>query len=137
MPGDCEDSRMNVEISPSRVGGTVQAPPSKSYTHRAILAAGYADRATVTDPLVSADTRATMRAVEAYGGTVDRSADDSTLDIEGFGGRPEVPDDVIDCANSGTTMRLVTATGALADGITVLTGDDSLRSRPQIGRAHV
>jgi len=131
MPGDCDDSPMNVEIAPSRVGGRVQAPPSKSYTHRAILAAGYADGATVTDPLVSADTRATMRAVEAYGGSVDRSADDSTLEIEGFDGHPEVPDDVIDCANSGTTMRLVTATGALADGLTVLTGDDSLRSRPQ------
>ncbi|MFB6082989.1 MAG: 3-phosphoshikimate 1-carboxyvinyltransferase [Halorientalis sp.] len=121
---------MNVEITPSRVGGTVQAPPSKSYTHRAILAAGYADGATVTDPLVSADTRATMRAVEAFGGRVDRG-DDDTLDIEGFDGRPDVPDDVIDCANSGTTMRLVTAAAALADGITVLTGDDSLRSRPQ------
>ena len=121
---------MDVEISPSRVGGTVQAPPSKSYTHRAILAAGYADGATVTGPLVSADTRATMRAVAAYGGAVDRS-DDDTLEVEGFGGCPDVPDDVIDCANSGTTMRLVTATGALADGITVLTGDDSLRSRPQ------
>ncbi|WP_335999158.1 3-phosphoshikimate 1-carboxyvinyltransferase [Halorientalis halophila] len=122
---------MNVEISPSRVRGTAQAPPSKSYTHRAILAAGYASGATVTDPLVSADTRATMRAVEAYGGSVDRSDDDAELAIEGFDGRPDVPADVIDCANSGTTMRLVTATGALADGITVLTGDDSLRSRPQ------
>ena len=131
MPGDCEDSRMNVEIAPSRVGGSVQAPPSKSYTHRAILAAGYADGATVTDPLVSADTRATMRAVAAYGGGVDRSEEDSAVEIDGFDGRPDVPDDVIDCANSGTTMRLVTAAGALADGITVLTGDDSLRSRPQ------
>ncbi|MFW5917640.1 MAG: 3-phosphoshikimate 1-carboxyvinyltransferase, partial [Halorubrum sp.] len=45
--------------------------------------------------------------------------------------RPSVPDDVIDCANSGTTMRLVTAAAALADGTTVLTGDGSLRSRPQ------
>ncbi|WP_136717844.1 3-phosphoshikimate 1-carboxyvinyltransferase [Halorientalis salina] len=122
---------MNVEISRSGVSGSAQAPPSKSYTHRAILAAGYADGARVTDPLVSADTRATMRAVEAYGGSVDRSEDDSELTIDGFDGRPSVPADVIDCANSGTTTRLVTATGALADGITVLTGDESLRSRPQ------
>jgi 3-phosphoshikimate 1-carboxyvinyltransferase len=122
---------MNVEVSQSRVEGTTQAPPSKSYTHRAILAAGYADSARVTDPLVSADTRATMRAVDAYGGGVDRSDDDSELAVEGFAGRPDVPDDVIDCANSGTTMRLVTATAALADGTTVLTGDESLRSRPQ------
>jgi len=120
---------MDADITQSTVGGTVQAPPSKSYTHRAILAAGYAGGATVRDPLVSADTKATMHAVEAYGGRVDRH--DDRLDVTGFDGRPEVPDDVIDCANSGTTMRLVTATAALGDGLTVLTGDDSLRSRPQ------
>ena len=125
---------MDAAISNSAVRGTVQAPPSKSYTHRAILAAGYADGATVYDPLESADTRATMRAVEAFGGNVDtRDVDNGgrALEIDGFDGRPAVPADVIDCANSGTTMRLTTATAALADGLTVLTGDDSLRSRPQ------
>src|SRR6056297_2317288 len=120
---------MDAHISTSTVAGTTRAPPSKSYTHRAILAAGYSDGATVHDPLDSADPRATMRAVEGFGGSVDRSGD--ALEITGFDGTPEVPDDVIDCANSGTTMRLVTAAAALADGSTVLTGDDSLRSRPQ------
>ncbi|WP_276272124.1 3-phosphoshikimate 1-carboxyvinyltransferase [Haloarcula litorea] len=121
---------MDVTIGESTVSGTAQAPPSKSYTHRAILAAGHSEGATVRNPLVSADTRATMRAVEAYGGIVDRS-DESALAVTGFDGRPETPDDVIDCANSGTTTRLVTATAALGEGLTVLTGDDSLRSRPQ------
>jgi len=121
---------MDVTISTSTVDGTARAPPSKSYTHRAILAAGYADGALVRDPLDSADTRATARAVEAYGGTV-AETDDGHFAVEGFDGRPAVPGDVIDCANSGTTMRLVTATAALAEGTTVLTGDDSLRSRPQ------
>jgi 3-phosphoshikimate 1-carboxyvinyltransferase len=121
---------MDITIGASTVSGTTQAPPSKSYTHRALLAAGYAAGATVRDPLVSADTKATMRAVTAYGGSVDRS-DETAIDVSGFGGRPETPDTVIDCANSGTTMRLVTATAALQDGLTVLTGDDSLRSRPQ------
>jgi 3-phosphoshikimate 1-carboxyvinyltransferase len=120
---------MDVTISESTVGGQASAPPSKSYTHRAILAAGYGTGATVRDPLVSADTRATMRAVERYGGATE--LDGGTLRVEGFDGRPRVPADVIDCANSGTTMRLVTATAALADGLTVLTGDASLRSRPQ------
>jgi len=118
-----------VTISGSGVRGAAQAPPSKSYTHRAILAAGYSDGATVRDALVSADTRATMRAVESFGGRVDREG--SVVDVAGFDGAPAVPADVIDCANSGTTMRLVTACAALTDGLTVLTGDGSLRSRPQ------
>jgi 3-phosphoshikimate 1-carboxyvinyltransferase len=122
---------MDVTVARSVVAGRAQAPPSKSYTHRAILAAGYADGATVRGPLVSADTRATVRAVEAFGGSVEHDESADAFEIDGFGGRPGVPDDVIDCANSGTTMRLVTAAAALADGLTVLTGDDSLRSRPQ------
>ena len=122
---------MDVTVTPSSVSGTVDAPPSKSYTHRAILAAGYADGpVTVEAPLWSADPQATARAVRAFGGTVDR-AEDGTLAVDGFGDTPAVPADVIDCANSGTTMRLVTATAALAEGATVLTGDASLRSRPQ------
>jgi len=121
---------MDVTIRASDVGGRARAPPSKSYSHRAILAAGYGpSETTIEAPLVSADTRATMRAVEAFGGSVEIT--DEHLHVTGFGGRPAVPADVIDCANSGTTIRLVTAAAALADGMTVLTGDASLRSRPQ------
>lgn len=120
---------MEVTIGSSGVAGTASAPPSKSYSHRAILAGGFSTDTHVNNPLVSADTRATMRAVEAFGGTV--TTDGDTVRIDGFAGEPGVPADVIDCANSGTTMRLITATAGLVDGWTVLTGDDSLRSRPQ------
>jgi 3-phosphoshikimate 1-carboxyvinyltransferase len=123
---------MDATVSRSRVAGTVRAPPSKSYTHRAVLAAGYgAGETLVRSPLRSADTRRTMTAVEAFGGSVeDAGADVDAVRIEGFGGRPKTPADVIDCGNSGTTTRLVTAAGALCDGLAVLTGDASLRSRP-------
>lgn len=120
---------MDITVANSEVGGTVGAPPSKSYTHRAILAAGYGDGARVKAALDSADTRATARAVEAFGGDFRRDGD--AFDVMGFDGRPSVPDDVLDCQNSGTTMRLTTAAAALVDGLVVLTGDDSLRSRPQ------
>ena len=134
---------MHVHVTRSTLRGSARAPPSKSYTHRALLAAGYGAGATVESPLVSADTRATARAVTAFGGAVepageapagagtDPIADADALAVAGFDGRPGVPDDVIDCANSGTTTRLVAAAAALADGTTVMTGDASLRSRPQ------
>lgn len=120
---------MDVDVSRSTVSGVARAPPSKSYTHRAILAGGYAEGVVVENALISADTRATMGAVEAFGGHV--TVDGSSVDIDGFAGLPAVPPDVIDCGNSGTTMRLVTGASALVDGYTVLTGDASLRSRPQ------
>lgn len=119
---------MNATIANSVVAGSTRAPPSKSYSHRALLAGGYADSSVIERPLLSADTRATIRAIRAFGGHV--SEQDDTVRITGFDGQPAVPDDVIDCANSGTTMRLVTATASLVDGMTVLTGDASLRSRP-------
>ncbi len=120
---------MDAHVSSSRVGGQVRAPPSKSYTHRAILAAGYGDGTVVQNPLDGADPRATARAVSAFGGTV--AWTDDAVRIEGFDGRPATPTDVIDCANSGTTTRIAAACGALAPGLAVLTGDNSLRSRPQ------
>jgi 3-phosphoshikimate 1-carboxyvinyltransferase len=69
--------------------------------------------------------------VTAFGGSVDWDDDAGRARVEGFDGRPETPADVVDCGNSGTTMRLTAAAGALADGLVVLTGDESLRSRPQ------
>lgn len=119
---------MDATVRPSRVSGVARAPGSKSYSHRAVLAAGYAAGAVVRDPLVSADTRATVRAVEAFGGQVE--VKDGSVVVEGFSGRPGVPGDVIDCGNSGTTLRLVAGASALVDGVVVLTGDGSLRSRP-------
>ena len=104
------------------------APPSKSYTHRAILAAGHSLSTNIENPLLSADTRATIRAIEALGSTI---TEDDGLSITGFHDHPSPPSDVIDCANSGTTMRLLIATAALVDGTTTLIGDESLSSRPQ------
>ena len=122
---------MDATVARSLVSGRVRAPPSKSYTHRALLAAGYGgDETLVRSPLRSADTRRTAAAVEAFGGSVTDAADEDGLRVRGFGGAPATPADVIDCGNSGTTTRLVTAAGALCDGLAVLTGDTSLRSRP-------
>jgi 3-phosphoshikimate 1-carboxyvinyltransferase len=122
---------MDATVAGSRVEGTVRAPPSKSYTHRALLAAGYgAGETVVRSPLRSADTRRTTAAVEAFGGRVADVDGEDALRVTGFGGDPATPGDVVDCGNSGTTTRLVTAAGALCDGLVVLTGDASLRSRP-------
>lgn len=119
---------MRISIDKSSIKGEVFAPPSKSYTHRAITLAALSKESTVTRPLISADTLATVRASEMFGASVERKED--RLIIHGINGKPNVPDDVIDAANSGTTLRFMTAVAALTDGITVLTGDASLRTRP-------
>jgi 3-phosphoshikimate 1-carboxyvinyltransferase len=119
---------MKLTIQKSDIKGTVNAPPSKSYTHRSIAIAALSKKATVNNPLISEDTKATIRACEAFGATVESKKD--SLIINGFDGKLKVPDNVIDVANSGTTLRMMTAAASLVDGATVLTGDASIRTRP-------
>ncbi len=119
---------MKVTVNRSKIFGELYAPPSKSYTHRAITVAALSHESVIHKPLLSADTMATIHACEMFGAYIERHDDD--LIIHGVDGKPGVPDDVIDVANSGTTLRFMTAVSALADGITVLTGDSSIRARP-------
>ncbi len=119
---------MKLTLQKSDIKGTVNAPPSKSYTHRAIAIAALSKKATVSNPLLSEDTKATIRASEAFGAVVETKKD--SLLIKGFDGKPKIPDNVIDVANSGTTLRIMTAVASLVNGATVLTGDASIRTRP-------
>jgi len=119
---------MNVKISSSKIKGRVDAPPSKSYTHRALIMASLSKSSRVFKPLISDDTCATFRACESIGASITKVGDEFIVD--GVGGKPEVPENVIDCANSGTTLRFMVAVCSLIDGISILTGDSSLRKRP-------
>lgn len=119
---------MKIAVEPSRVEGRVNAPPSKSYTHRAFLAGALAKELRIVNPLDSADVDASRRCATGLGATIEREGEDVV--VEGVRGSPGTPADVLDCGNSGTTLRLFTGAASLADGITVVTGDESLRSRP-------
>ena len=55
-----------------KLSGQVCAPPSKSYTQRMVIAAALIQRAhlKISNPLLSEDTEATLRAVTALGAKV-------------------------------------------------------------------
>jgi 3-phosphoshikimate 1-carboxyvinyltransferase len=111
----------------SGIRGTVTAPPSKSYTHRAFVIASLAEgESVVENPLIAGDTLSTLNAMRAFG--VNIKEGENVL-IHGCGGVLETPKDEIDCGNSGTTIRLVSGVAAL-DGTVTLTGDESVRKRP-------
>src|SRR5512136_1448171 len=117
---------MIASVERSVVSGEVYAPPSKSYTHRAILITALGPGGTVLRPLISADTRATIAASEAFGAEVSLKDE---VTIRGVSDMPGTPVDVINVLNSGTTLRFCSAVAALTDGA-VLTGDASIRTRP-------
>ncbi len=105
----------------------MRAPPSKSYTHRAILLAALSGGpCRILRPLLSEDTEATVSGVEALGTEVARSADALLVSSDGL----RAPSAAIDARNSGTTLRLLTGVAALLNSPIVLTGDASLVKRP-------
>jgi 3-phosphoshikimate 1-carboxyvinyltransferase len=117
---------MIASVQRSSLSGEVYAPPSKSYTHRAILITALGPGGSVRRPLLSADTKATISASQAFG--ADIQTGDEVI-IKGVCSHPRTPEDVINVLNSGTTLRFCSAVAALTDGA-VLTGDDSIRTRP-------
>lgn len=114
-----------------RLTGRVAVPGDKSISHRAALFGALASgRTEITGFLEGEDCLATLKAVRALGAEVTRKGPGHYLvDGTGVNGLTE-PDNVIDCGNSGTSARLLVGVLAGQPFWTVLTGDDSLRSRP-------
>ena len=117
--------------APKRLSGTVEVPGDKSISHRAALVGAIASgRTEVTGYLEAEDCLNTLKAVRALGALVTRKGPGHYL-VDGAGllGLRE-PDQVIDCGNSGTAVRLLMGVLAGQPFWTFLTGDDSLRRRP-------
>ena len=112
--------------------GTIDVPGDKSISHRAVMFNAIAEgTAHITHFLPGADCLSTIACFRAMGVQIDHHGDTVTVHGVGLRGLRE-PSDVLDCGNSGTTLRLLT--GLLAGQVgkyAVLTGDASLRSRPQ------
>lgn len=115
----------------ARLAGVLAVPTDKSITHRALLFGAVSDRVvTIDNPLDSADTGATLSAIEACGVQVEGHLGGRVV-IHGRGLRGLTPTPAIDCMNAGTLMRLLPGllVGSSADHV-ILDGDDSLRRRP-------
>lgn len=110
--------------------GELTVPGDKSISHRSIMLGAIANGVTtVRGFLRGEDNMSTMHAFRAMG--VDIDDDGETLAIHGRGlhGLQE-PEDVLDCGNSGTTIRLITGLLSGQSFFSVVTGDQYLRKRP-------
>jgi 3-phosphoshikimate 1-carboxyvinyltransferase len=122
---------VKVRITPSSVTGEVSAPPSKSYTHRAVILASLAaGETTIENPLLSDDTLYTIDACRSLG--ADIALKGNRLRITGTGGQIKVAraKQKIFVGNSGSTIRMVAPLAALARTKVVLDGNSRLRQRP-------
>ncbi len=120
---------MDIKIYPSKVSGTVVAPPSKSITHRSVIAAALAEGTSVIkNVLLSDDTKYTINALQQLGVKIEQNQ--TTLTTHGTGGKLTAPKKPLYVGNSGSTLRMITAVASIAKGETIITGVKRLQQRP-------
>lgn len=111
--------------------GMAQVPGDKSISHRSlILGAMSVGKTEITGLLEGQDVLDTARAMRAFGaGVTDHGGGTWSVHGVGVGGFAE-PDNVIDCGNSGTGVRLIMGAVATSPISATFTGDASLNGRP-------
>lgn len=121
----------SITIKPaSSLRGEITVPGDKSISHRSIMLGAIANGVTVVRGFLRGeDNMATMKAFRAMGIEILDDGNEVTIHGQGLHGLAE-PSDVIDCGNSGTTIRLITGLLAGQSFFSVVTGDQYLRKRP-------
>jgi len=123
----------SLEIVPARapVVASVRPPGSKSITNRALVCAALAEgRSTLTGALASEDTEVMIDGLRRLGIGVESHDAGRTLVVTGAADRIPAIEAELFCANSGTTIRFLTAVAALGHGVFRLDGIERMRERP-------
>ena len=120
----------------TRLRGELRLPGDKSISHRALILSALATgESRITGAGDGADVRSTAAIMRALGATVDVRPDDDGRNVAyrvaslGADGLRE-PDTILDCGNSGTSLRLIAGVLAGLPMTAILDGDASLRRRP-------
>lgn len=112
------------------IAATFTAPPSKSYTHRALITGALArGRSHLSRPLISDDTLITIRTLQAFGVPIVEEGQE--VSIEGTDGNLTCPTGAeIDVGESGTSMRFFTTLAHLCGTPVVVRGSSRMHQRP-------
>ena len=113
-----------------RFQGEFSPTPDKSISHRAVIFSSLSEgKSVIKNFLRAEDPFSTVNAFRALGVDIDDADGDLTVHGKGIHGLKEAGD-VIDCGNSGTTIRMLSGILSGNPFFSVLTGDESLRGRP-------
>ncbi|MGL4344222.1 MAG: 3-phosphoshikimate 1-carboxyvinyltransferase [Cellulosilyticaceae bacterium] len=112
------------------LNGSIMIPGDKSISHRSIMLGSLAKgTTTITNFLMGEDCLSTIKCFRALGIPITIAGDTVTVEGKGLHGLQK-PADILDCGNSGTTIRLISGILSGQPFETSLTGDDSLQKRP-------
>src|SRR3989338_979296 len=121
-------------VSPikSALKATISVPPDKSISHRSIIISSIANgRTEIKNFLPASDCLNTLKIMQQLGVEISccNNYESVTVYGKGFHSFSE-PKNILNCGNSGTTMRLMSGLLSAHSFLSILTGDDSLLSRP-------
>lgn len=118
-----------VKINPNKLEGEINIPPSKSLSHRAIICAALSEgESHIGNLIFSDDIDATCDAMKALGAKIEKT---SATSLKIKGNFPlEIKKEVLDCKESGSTLRFLIPISLLAEGKVEFQGKGKLISRP-------
>jgi len=123
---------MQFTVQPSAISdATVSVPGDKSISHRALMLGAIAEgRTNISGFLAGEDCQATLMAMTSMGVDVEQTTSTEIV-VQGVGlhGLAQ-SENALDLGNSGTAMRLMTGILSGQSFTSVMTGDESLTSRP-------
>ncbi|WP_315344127.1 3-phosphoshikimate 1-carboxyvinyltransferase [Leptotrichia wadei] len=122
---------MKIKIKPSTLNGKIEIPPSKSYSHRAVIAAALAEnsrKSKIDNLKFSVDITTTTDIMENWGAEIERF--ESALEIIGNGGKVAPRDKYVQCNESGSTIRFLIPVGITGENELVFDGKGKLVDRP-------
>ena len=122
---------MKIKIKPSILNGTIEIPPSKSYSHRAVIAAALAEggkKSTIDNLKFSVDITTTTDIMENWGAKIKRF--ESALEIIGNDGKVVPKDKYVQCNESGSTIRFLIPIGITDENELIFDGKGKLVDRP-------
>lgn len=120
---------MLLSISPSMPKGDIIAPPSKSYAHRALICAGLANgKSKISNISFSDDIKATLDCLTALGAKIEIQG--NTAEITGINDYSAFKGAVLNCNESGSTLRFFIPICLLSEDRITLNGTQKLISRP-------
>jgi len=112
-----------------RMNAEIKAPPSKSYTNRALIISALANGTSVLQKVLNSDdTLYMIKALRKFGIKITRQR--NNLIVYGRGGKLRIPDTSIYVGNAGTAMRFLTALASLVRMRVTITGDKRMQERP-------
>ncbi|MHA2060394.1 MAG: 3-phosphoshikimate 1-carboxyvinyltransferase, partial [Candidatus Ranarchaeia archaeon] len=117
---------MDLTVKSSELSGIVEAPPSKSYSHRALITGFMTKKRCILNNLLSSDDiDSTVNGLKQLGAKFVRGG--LTVIHASETASSKYP---IDCENSGTTLRMLTGVCSVLEGVSQMTGNPQLRKRP-------